>query len=55
MHLIVESSADTDRLKEFVAWCRQACMALQTVTKATPAPTTLYLNGEATEVLDVSH
>ncbi|MEZ4450510.1 MAG: OsmC family protein [Nannocystaceae bacterium] len=46
LHLIVESPAPPERLREFMAWCRQACMALQTVASATPAETRLYLNGE---------
>ncbi|MGP1397269.1 MAG: OsmC-related (seleno)protein [Inquilinaceae bacterium] len=47
MNLVIESPEPADRLEEFVGWCRQACMALQTVAADTPVTTGLHLNGEA--------
>ncbi|ABD54231.1 OsmC family protein [Jannaschia sp. CCS1] len=45
MNLIIESPEPTPKIAEFIAYCRQACMALQTVAAATPVATGLYLNG----------
>ncbi len=45
LNLIIESPETPERLAEFVAYCRQACMALQTVAAATPVATGLYVNG----------
>ena len=46
LNLIVESPETPERLAEFIGYCRQACMALQTVAAATPIATGLYLNGQ---------
>ena len=46
LNLLIESDEPQDRLEDFVAWCRQACMALQTTAGATPSLTRLTLNGE---------
>lgn len=45
LNLIIESPESTPKISEFIRYCRQACMALQTVTAATPVATGLYLNG----------
>lgn len=45
MHLVIESPEPEERLAEFVGWCKQACMALQTVHRATPTPVALFVNG----------
>lgn len=50
MHLIMESAAPENEVRQFVGWCRQACMALQTVLSSTPAPVTLLLNGVPLDV-----
>ncbi|WP_444890556.1 OsmC-related (seleno)protein [Microbulbifer sp. DLAB2-AA] len=44
IHLIIESDETEEKLVEFAHCCRQACMSLQTVAKATPVTTSLYLN-----------
>lgn len=46
LHLLIESPEPTDKLTDFVGWCAQACMALQTVTRATPNEVQFYVNGE---------
>ncbi|MEM9619943.1 MAG: OsmC family protein [Pseudomonadota bacterium] len=46
LNLLVESDEPQDKLENFVAWCRQACMALQTTAAATPSLTRLFVNGE---------
>lgn len=46
LNLVIESPETPDRLAEFIGYCRQACMALQTVAAATPVATGLYLNGQ---------
>lgn len=46
LNLIIESPEPTPKVAEFVAYCRQACMALQTVAAAVPVATGLYLNGQ---------
>lgn len=46
LNLVIESPEKPERLAEFVTYCRQACMALQTVAATTPVATGLYLNGE---------
>ncbi len=45
MNLLIESDEPQEKLEQFVSWCRQACMALQTVAGATPSHTRLYMNG----------
>lgn len=45
LHLMIESPAEPERLETFMGWCRQACMALQTMAAATPVETVLFLNG----------
>lgn len=45
MHLVIESPEPKERLAEFVGWCEQACMALQTVHNATPTPVAMFVNG----------
>ncbi|TQV74172.1 OsmC family protein [Exilibacterium tricleocarpae] len=50
MHLIMESSEKPEKLKLFASWCQQACMALQTVSANTPAPTALYLNNRRIDI-----
>lgn len=51
MHLVVESSAEPLKPLEFVGWRQQACMALQTAVRETPAPARLILNGARRELL----
>ena len=51
LNLLIDSPEPADKIAIFVGYCRQACMALQTVAAATPVTTTLYLNG--TEVGDI--
>ena len=46
LNIVIESPETPERLAEFVGYCRQACMALQTVAAATPVATGLYLNGQ---------
>lgn len=46
MHLIIDSDAPAPRVDRFVHWCRQACMAIQTVLGETSVPVMLHLNGE---------
>lgn len=46
LNLLIESDEPEDKLADFVAWCRQACMALQTTAGATPSLTRLVLNGK---------
>ena len=46
LNLLIESDEPPEKLEEFVRWCRQACMALQTTAAATPSVTRLVLNGE---------
>ena len=46
LNLLIESDEPRDVLEAFVAWCRQACMALQTTAAPTPSLTRLALNGE---------
>ncbi len=46
LNLIIESNETPERLSEFIGYCRQACMALQTIAAATPVATGLYLNGQ---------
>jgi len=46
MHLIVESDEPEEKLVEFIHYCRQACMSLQTVAQATPVVTELHMNGK---------
>jgi uncharacterized OsmC-like protein len=45
-HLVVDADAPAEDMAEFARWCRQACMALQTVEGGAPVVTKLYLNGE---------
>lgn len=45
LNLLIESPEPRARMTEFIRYCRQACMALQTVAAATPVGTGLYLNG----------
>lgn len=47
LNLLIESDEPEAKLEDFVAWCRQACMALQTTAGQTPSLTRLVLNGEA--------
>lgn len=44
LNLLIESDEPESKLEEFVAWCRQACMALQTTAGQTPSLTRLVLN-----------
>ena len=46
LNLILESPESPEKLSTFIIYCRQACMALQTVAAATPVATSLFLNGE---------
>lgn len=46
LNLLIESDEPQEKLENFVAWCRQACMALQTAAGPTPSLTRLVLNGE---------
>lgn len=46
LNLLIESDEPQAKLEDFVAWCRQACMALQTAAGPTPSLTRLVLNGE---------
>ncbi len=46
LNLIIESPESSERLAGFIQYCRQACMALQTIAAATPVATGLYLNGQ---------
>jgi len=46
LNLVIESPETPERLAEFIGYCRQACMALQTVAAATPVATGLHLNGQ---------
>jgi len=52
MHLVVEADAEPDRLVQLTEWCKQACMALQTVGDATPSPTAVFVNGERHDLED---
>jgi uncharacterized OsmC-like protein len=45
-HLVIEADAPAEDMAEFTRWCRQACMALQTVEGGAEVVTELYLNGE---------
>lgn len=45
LNLLIDSDEPEDKLRDFTAWCCQACMALQTVAAATPTVTALYVNG----------
>ena len=45
LNLLIDSPEPEDKLAEFVEWCAQACMALQTVTQATPAEVKFFVNG----------
>jgi uncharacterized OsmC-like protein len=45
-HLVIETDAPRTDMAEFARWCRQACMALQTVEGGAPVVTELHLNGE---------
>jgi uncharacterized OsmC-like protein len=45
-HLVIDAEAPEEDMAEFARWCRQACMALQTVEGGAPVVTELYLNGE---------
>ena len=47
LNLLIESDEPRDKLEDFVAWCRQACMALQTTAGATPSLTRMFVNGDA--------
>lgn len=51
LNLLIDSSEPQERLGEFVGWCAQACMALQTVTRATPGAVRFYVNGTAAETV----
>ncbi len=51
LNLLIESDDDPSTVEAFVTYCRQACMALQTVTSATPATTEIHLNGTRIAVL----
>jgi uncharacterized OsmC-like protein len=44
-HLVLEADASEEEMVEFAGWCRQACMALQTVEGGAPVVTELHLNG----------
>lgn len=44
--LLVDSPEPPKRIAEFVGYCRQACMSLQTVAAPVSAITRLYLNGD---------
>lgn len=45
MNLLVTSSEPPEKLKDFIEYCEDACMALQTLIRPSPAATALYLNG----------
>lgn len=45
LNLLIESDNTPEKMTEFVAYCRQACMAIQAVANATPVSTGIYLNG----------
>ena len=47
LNLIIESQEPAENLVNFIGYCRQACMALQSVAAATPVATGLYLNGQS--------
>lgn len=51
VNLLIESPETPERLEEFLGWCRQSCMALQSLAGATPVRTTLFINDE--KVADV--
>jgi uncharacterized OsmC-like protein len=46
IHLLIESSDPPEKVAEFVAYCRQACMSLQAIAAPVPSVTALFLNGE---------
>lgn len=45
-HIILESPEPKERIAEFLGWCEDACLALQSIVNAVPASTNLYVNGE---------
>lgn len=45
-HIILESPEPKERIAEFLGWCEDACLALQSIINAVPASTNLYVNGE---------
>ncbi|MEQ8655228.1 MAG: OsmC family protein [Kiloniellales bacterium] len=51
VNLLLESPETPERLAEFLGWCRQSCMALQSLAGATAIRTTLFINDE--EIGDV--
>ncbi|MCG8350006.1 MAG: OsmC family protein [Chloroflexales bacterium] len=51
LNLLIASPEPTDKLADFVGWCAQACMALQTVTQATPGEVQFYVNGQPADTI----
>lgn len=51
LNLVIASPEPPDRLADFVSWCAQACMALQTVTRATPGEVQFYVNGKPVDTV----
>jgi uncharacterized OsmC-like protein len=45
-HVIVESPEPAEKIKDFIAACEDACIAMQTVMHAVPASTRIVLNGK---------
>ena len=49
-HVILDSPEPPEKLEQFVEKCRLACMAGQTVARATPSPAFMHLNGQQIEL-----
>ena len=47
LNLLIDSPEPEEKLAEFAGWCARACMALQTVTQATPGEVQFFVNGES--------
>lgn len=51
-HILIDSDEPTEKIKELVAICRDACMAVATVAAAVPTSTKVFVNG-ASDGLEV--
>jgi len=49
LHILIESDEPAERLKGFIRWCEQSCMAMQTVAQASPSAAGVFLNGTKTD------
>lgn len=51
LNLLIDSPEPQEKLADFVDWCKQACMAYQTVTQATPGEVQFYVNGQPVDTV----